>query len=400
MRKSARPHLSRVVAGIYRGALYLLQRLAWLAPAPIPTTLLDVPIPGEEADLRDALVELEALSLARFSDNGGSFTVHRLVQAVTQQDQATDPDHARLAEALQWVNDAFAGDAQDVRDWPALEPLAAHAARVAGHGADRHLTAPCARLLNQVGVLLNSKAQYAEAEPLMRRALDIVEATSGSKHHVVAISLNNLATLLCSTNRAVEAEPLMRRACAIDEFNFGPEHPSVALHLHNLAALLKATNRLRDAEPLMRRALKILETHFGSDHEHIAPCLNNLAQLLQETNRLAEAEPLMLRTLAIDVASFGRDHPSVARDLNNLARLLHATDRPTEAEPLLHRALIICLKSLGPIHPNSQLVTCNYISLLQALGHTEAEITESLRTLLDCPTPSHACNITRPGFPA
>ena len=39
--------------------------------------------------------------------------------------------------------------------------------------------------------------------------------------------------------------------------------------------------------------------------------------------------------------------------------------------------------SLGPDHPNSQLVADNYISLLQALGHTEAEITESLRTLLD-----------------
>ena len=49
----------------------------------------------------------------------------------------------------------------------------------------------------------------------------------------------------------------------------------------------------------------------------------------------------------------------------------------------MRRALTIFLKSLGPDHPNSQLVAGNYISLLHSLGHTDAEITESLRTLLD-----------------
>jgi hypothetical protein len=49
----------------------------------------------------------------------------------------------------------------------------------------------------------------------------------------------------------------------------------------------------------------------------------------------------------------------------------------------MRRALTIFLRSLGPDHPNSQLVASNYITLLEDLGHTEAQITESLRTLLD-----------------
>lgn len=403
----------------------LLQRLAWLAPAPIPTTLLDVPIPSEDADLRKALVELEALSLTRFSDNGGSFTVHRLVQAVTQQDQATDPDHARLAEALQWVDDAFVGEPQDVRSWPTLEPLANHATKVADHGVERGLTRPCARLLNEVGVLLYSKAQYADAEPLMRRALGIDEARLGPDHPTVAASLSNLASLLqetghltdaellmrralavaeanfgpdhpkvairlsnlaqllLATNRFTEAEPLMRRALKVDEINFGPDHYKVAIRLNNLAQLLKTTERLAEAEPLMHRALKIDEATFGLVHPNVAIRLNNLAQLLQATNRLPYAETLMRRALAIDEASFSSVHPNVARDLNNLARLLEDTSRPTEAEPLMRRALRIFITSLGPNHPNSQLVTRNYISLLQDLGYTEAEIIESLRPLFD-----------------
>jgi hypothetical protein len=61
--------------------------------------------------------------------------------------------------------------------------------------------------------------------------------------------------LLKDTNRLLEAEPLMRRALAIDEASLGPDHPKVAIVLNNLALLLKHTNRLLEAEPLMRRAL-------------------------------------------------------------------------------------------------------------------------------------------------
>ncbi len=118
--------------------------------------------------------------------------------------------------------------------------------------------------------------------------------------------------LLQATNRLGEAEPLMRRALAIDEASYGPDHPDVAIRLNNLAALLQATNRLAEAEPLMRRALAIDEASFGPDHPDVATDLNNLAQLLQATNRLAEAEPLMRRALAIDEASYGPDHPDVA----------------------------------------------------------------------------------------
>jgi len=361
----------------------LLQRLAWLAPDPIPTTLLDVPIPGEDADLRAALAELEALSLASWSDDGTAFAVHRLVQAVTRHGQADDTEKPALGKALGWLDDAFVGEAQDVRSWPVLDPLAPHAQSVATHAADNQLGGPSARLFNQAGVLLLAKARYAEAEPLMRRALEIDEASFGNEHPKVAIGLNNLARLLHDTNRLAEAEPLMRRALEIDEASFGKNHPNVAIRLNNLAQLLQATDRLTEAEPLMLRALEIDEASFGKNHPNVARDLNNLATLLQDTNRLTEAEPLMRRTLEIDEASFGKDHPNVAIRLNNLAGLLYDTHRTTEAEPLMRRALTIFLTSLGPDHPNSRLVTRNYISLLEDLGHTDAEITESLRTLLD-----------------
>ena len=56
------------------------------------------------------------------------------------------------------------------------------------------------------------------------------------------------------SRKSGEAQPLIRRALAIDEASFGDNHPNVAIPLNNLALLLKATNRLADAEPLAEGA--------------------------------------------------------------------------------------------------------------------------------------------------
>ena len=364
----------------------LLQRLAWLAPEPIPESLLAVAVPedagearataGAPADSLAALVELESYSLVRRASDAPSFTIHRLLQEVSRRprDDTAPAAAAALRAALAWVDAAFVGDPGDVRDWPLLDALAPHALAVARYADAAGIADPTARLLNQVGLLLLEKARYAEAEPLLRRALAIDEASLGDAHPKVAIRLNNLAQLLQETNRLAEAEPLMRRALAIDEASFGDAHPNVARDLNNLAQLLKATNRLAEAEPLIRRALAIDEASFGDAHPEVAIDLNNLARLLQDTNRLVEAEPLMRRALAIDEASFGDAHPNVARHLNNLAQLLRATKRLAEAEPLLHRALAIDEASFGDAHPTVAIDLNNLAQLLQATNRlSEAE---------------------------
>jgi tetratricopeptide (TPR) repeat protein len=144
-------------------------------------------------------------------------------------------------------------------------------------------------------------------------------------HTLIAIGLDNLAQLLMATNRLAEAEPLMRRPLDVDEKGRGPNHPQVALHLNNLATLLLETNSLTEAESLVRRALSINEKSFGPNHPDVAIRLNNLARLLQATNRLAEAEPLMHRHVTI-FAEFtrrtGHPHPHLETAFQNYAVLL------------------------------------------------------------------------------
>lgn len=316
----------------------LLDRLAMLAADPVPDSLLDVAVPGETVvhDAYEARAGLYAYSLiTRASGAEGpakGFVMHRLVQDFARRAMNGRRGEV-LVEALGWMHSAFAGDPQDARSWPVLDPLAPHALAVAQRADDAGIAEPTGAVFVMLDLLLNAKARFAEAEPLSRRALAISEATLPARDAELAARLNNLANLLQGTNRAGEAERLYRRALAITEESYGPNDPHVATQLSNLANLLLNTNCLNEAELLCRRALAIDEKSFGPDHPKVALQLNNLGRLLARTNRIDEAELLYLRALAICEKS-GSDHRQLATVLNNLALLLKATKRPDEAEPL------------------------------------------------------------------
>ncbi len=84
----------------------------------------------------------------------------------------------------------------------------------------------------------------------------IQEKALGPDHPDVA-SLNNLASLYNSQGRYADAEPLLKRALTIQERALGPAHPDVAQSLNNLAELYRAQGRYADAEPLYQRTLGI-----------------------------------------------------------------------------------------------------------------------------------------------
>ena len=250
------------------------------------------------------------------------------------------------------------------------EPLMRRALEIDETALGRHHPVVAIRL-NGLARLLEATSRFVEAESLFRRALKITEAAFGRQHPVVAIRLNNLAALLWETNRFEEAEPMMRRALEISEAAHGRHHPDLANRLSNLAGLLQATDRFNEAEPLFRRALKISEATYGRHHPTVAVCLNNLAGLLKETGRFGEGERLFGRALAIDEAAHGKFHPLVANRLNNLAHLLMAINRLEEAEPLMRRAFdILCSfrQQTGHEHPQYGAVKTNYQALRHAMG--------------------------------
>ena len=65
-----------------------------------------------------------------------------------------------------------------------------------------------------------------------------------------ATTLDNLAGLCCATGRYAEAEPLYRRALEVLRVALGEDHPDYAATLGSLALLLYAIDRHSEAETL------------------------------------------------------------------------------------------------------------------------------------------------------
>ena len=311
---------------------------------------------GELEEFAHRLAEMgEGLTLRTFSETRLAFLRDTLESAGNSEE--------RIAQRLR-----IAAVLKDLARWKASEDQQRHALSEATALANAKLVAKASSDLAQ---LLQDTNRIEEAEPLMRRALEIDVTAFGEQHPTVATDLDNLATLLEATNRLGEAEPLRRRALEIDVAAFGEQHPTVATDLCNLATLLQDTNRVKEAEPLMRRALEIDVAAFGEQHRTVAIDLHNLATLLQDTNRIEEAEPLMLRALAIDEAAFGEQHPTVAIDLYSLATLLQHTNRIMEAEPLMRRALAIDEAAFGEQHPTIANRLANLAQMLQETNRIE-----------------------------
>ena len=222
---------------------------------------------------------------------------------------------------------------------------------------------------NDVAVAINDLAQlyvaqgrYADAEPLLRRSLAIVENRGRPDDFNVGVALNSLANLYEDQGRYAEAEPLLKRSIAIYEkarWPFAtrekarePKDFEVSIPLNTLAQVYQRQGRTDEAEALYKRNLAIREEALGPDDREVGGALNNLAGLYSEQGRYAEAEPMYRRSLGIFEKKLGPEHPHVGAALHNLARLLQDQGRYAEVEPMYRRSLGIVEKRLGPEHPD------------------------------------------------
>lgn len=220
--------------------------------------------------------------------------------------------------------------------------------------------------LQSLALLCRTQGHHAEAELLLRRALTITETIQGGRGRQTLIGLNGLGEVLRDQGRYDEAEPLLVRALAITETLKKPEDVGAASILYNLAMLRRDQGNYTEAEQLIRRALAINEAVLGPQH---AATLTLLALIYRDQGCYIQAEPLLRRALDIDEASLTSQHPGFASTLNNLGELYRRQGRYAEAEPLLRRALAIHESTYGPHHPETAVSLHCLGQLLRDLGH-------------------------------
>ena len=181
--------------------------------------------------------------------------------------------------------------------------------------------------------------RWADAILLGQKALAIEEATKGLNDPEVGGTLMLIAGWMRQLDRNADAEPLLRRSLQIFEQNYGKaaviqQYNSIAgnpfrgFQFHNcffefnnyskanrfsisasnnLAATLEALGRLDDANSLYTRTLDTMEQRYGPTHRLTAISTNNLAFNLARQGRYQDAQPLYDRALKIGRATMDND---------------------------------------------------------------------------------------------
>jgi len=164
-----------------------------------------------------------------------------------------------------------------------------------------------APLLEEYALALRARKHDAEAEPVLRRALSIQDATAKADPRVTVGLLNTLGNLLEGRGQLDEAEKLERAALTLSEEKFGPESTQLAMTCTNLADVLWNKKNLREAGQLYRRAILIDATLYGPERPETAADIANLGMLMKDAGQSAAGETLLGQALAIYENTLGAD---------------------------------------------------------------------------------------------
>jgi TonB family protein len=206
-----------------------------------------------------------------------------------------------------------------------------------------------ARLLLD-GQQLLQESRAAEAEPLLRRALELYERQDKIPAGCVQV-LTDLATIATMRGDLIAAESLLQRALPLANAHLGADHADVAAILSGLARLCLRRSDFTKAEPLLQQLLQIKRAR-GDDHPEVATVLASLATVHSAIGAHESAERILRRVLAIRERALAPNHFATMTTLEHLAESCAARGKFEEALALLHRAVAMRERTLGVLHPS------------------------------------------------
>jgi serine/threonine protein kinase len=203
--------------------------------------------------------------------------------------------------------------------------------------------------LENLGHLKQERSAYGESEVLLRQALAIKRRRLG-EHLDVAEVLNGLGELLVSKGQAAEAEKLHRDALAIAMKVEGAVGPTVAESLLDLSKSKLAQGNYTAAERIARQGLVVERRVLGARDPRLYKVQSEVGRVLIEAGKFKEAEGLLRQSLRAQREILGQEHPDVNSTLGDLAYTLHRQAHWSEAEGMNRELLRLVRTQYGPSH--------------------------------------------------
>jgi tetratricopeptide (TPR) repeat protein len=158
----------------------------------------------------------------------------------------------------------------------------------------------CLPAIEALAGIYRDRSQYADAEPLLQRAVRLREAASGLDSAELIPPVDSLAYVEFGLQKYADAEPLYKRLLDLWQKNAGADHPMVALTLDKMAEFYAFQHRYEEAEKSAIAAMELRSrTYIAS--------LNQTGRVLLMEARLDDAADLYRRTEQIGDLSHAPD---------------------------------------------------------------------------------------------
>ena len=298
-------------------------------------------------------------------------------RAIAIAEARLGPDDPRTAAYLIDLAGLFDATRTDIPQLEEAAGLYARAANLLANGHDAEL----AEVLTQQGKVLDYLDRPREAETLLRRALQLWQATHAADDPGVARILGALAGALMHQNRLAdrgdedrqqlkEAEALLRRSTDLLAAELGPNHPDVLDQQGSLALVMRSQGQSKEAEAIYRGVIAGYETAYGPENFRTGRQILSLGFMLRNEKRLDDAEKVLRRATRILEKSLGPDYLEVGWGYQFIGFVLKDTQRPREAKVALERSIEILSARRGPEHPET-------MKAREALAEVEATLAKS-----------------------
>lgn len=340
-----------------------LQLCAWLAPEPIPVSLLahaqDTPLA-----LHRAIGRIARFGLARVDADRG-LQLHRLTQAILRD--LSGVDTRSRAEAL--LVAAGPKDGADPEHWPTWAWLVPHI--LALDPAESTNTGMRDLACRMLWYLLN-RGDTRTALHLAGHFRDRWLIRYRPDDQAVLWATNHLAEAHRDLGEHAEARPLYAEVYARHRRIYGDDHAFTLTSANNLAIGLHNVGDPEAARDLHQDTLARRRRVLGPDHPNALTSANSLANILRDLGNLQSARDLHQDTLDRRRRILGPDHLRTLRTASSLADDLRIMGDLDAARELQQDTLDRQRRVLGPHHSDTLESAANLAKILRALGQTKA----------------------------
>ena len=187
-----------------------------------------------------------------------------------------------------------------------------------------------AEIYNSLGVIYFNRGDMRKAENSFEQAARI----DGASNSALDVALTNLGSLYQRQRQFAKAEAVYNRSLEVTERRLGNAHPSLSITLHKLGSLFTSLGRYKDAKARFERGMAILEASGLSNGKLAMQTLHGLAKTYIEEHDAAGAEPLLMR--AAEIARVRAPQPADTAEaidvLETYSKVLGDVRKPVEAQ--------------------------------------------------------------------